>query len=168
MGFPDSCVLLMTVLILSLTSRPAPAPATAHAQQPPAAAQLWDAVAPMPVFFSSRRRHTRYWRDWSSDVCSSDLHPAIQKGCHAIEPLRVLKLGAIEQEGRPLILSREIVPCEGIHMSGVRHRPLLFSIVEQEDHAACGLVRYRRGCERANLDPVPPLTLLSSCRSSLA
>src|SRR3712207_2767478 len=24
-------------------------------------------------FYSSRRRHTRYWRDWSSDVCSSDL-----------------------------------------------------------------------------------------------
>src|SRR3712207_5473311 len=24
-------------------------------------------------FFSSRRRHTRYWRDWSSDVCSSDV-----------------------------------------------------------------------------------------------
>src|SRR5258707_11302529 len=24
-------------------------------------------------FISSRRRHTRYWRDWSSDVCSSDL-----------------------------------------------------------------------------------------------
>src|SRR3712207_1641789 len=28
------------------------------------------------IFFSSRRRHTIYWRDWSSDVCSSDL------GCH--------------------------------------------------------------------------------------
>src|SRR5206468_5640546 len=25
-------------------------------------------------FFSSRRRHTRSDRDWSSDVCSSDLH----------------------------------------------------------------------------------------------
>src|SRR3712207_5439618 len=25
------------------------------------------------LLFSSRRRHTRYWRDWSSDVCSSDL-----------------------------------------------------------------------------------------------
>src|SRR3712207_9039679 len=25
------------------------------------------------LFFSSRRRHTRYWRDWSSDVYSSDL-----------------------------------------------------------------------------------------------
>src|SRR3712207_7105491 len=29
----------------------------------------------MSFFFSSRRRHTRYWRDWSSDVCSSDLLP---------------------------------------------------------------------------------------------
>src|SRR3712207_4323319 len=28
-------------------------------------------------FFSSRRRHTRYWRDWSSDVCSSDLQTAV-------------------------------------------------------------------------------------------
>src|SRR6266536_3643609 len=27
-------------------------------------------------FFSSRRRHTRSTRDWSSDVCSSDLEPA--------------------------------------------------------------------------------------------
>src|SRR5687768_17904629 len=27
----------------------------------------------MSFFFSSRRRHTRCSRDWSSDVCSSDL-----------------------------------------------------------------------------------------------
>src|SRR5690606_7704722 len=26
-------------------------------------------------FFSGRRRHTRFSRDWSSDVCSSDLDP---------------------------------------------------------------------------------------------
>src|SRR5690606_39459920 len=26
-----------------------------------------------PFVFSSRRRHTRFSRDWSSDVCSSDL-----------------------------------------------------------------------------------------------
>src|SRR3712207_8291763 len=31
-------------------------------------------------FFSSRRRHTRYWRDWSSDVCSSDLGHYAAKG----------------------------------------------------------------------------------------
>src|SRR2546429_2380595 len=29
----------------------------------------------MFFFFSSRRRHTRCSRDWSSDVCSSDLKP---------------------------------------------------------------------------------------------
>src|SRR5256886_9872736 len=28
----------------------------------------------MFFFFSSRRRHTRFDCDWSSDVCSSDLH----------------------------------------------------------------------------------------------
>src|SRR2546427_1180990 len=28
-------------------------------------------------FFSSRRRHTRFDCDWSSDVCSSDLVPAV-------------------------------------------------------------------------------------------
>src|SRR5690606_40679888 len=28
-------------------------------------------------FFSSRRRHTRFSRDWSSDVCSSDLDDVV-------------------------------------------------------------------------------------------
>src|SRR2546422_9070725 len=34
-------------------------------------------------FFSSRRRHTRCSRDWSSDVCSSDLGKA---GSQAVMP----------------------------------------------------------------------------------
>src|SRR5690606_39813155 len=29
--------------------------------------------------FSSRRRHTRFSRDWSSDVCSSDLYGQVGK-----------------------------------------------------------------------------------------
>src|SRR5574340_1443097 len=29
-------------------------------------------------FFSSRRRHTRSFGDWSSDVCSSDLRPLVE------------------------------------------------------------------------------------------
>src|SRR5207302_3393539 len=33
-------------------------------------------------FFSSRRRHTRFSRDWSSDVCSSDLETG---GCLRLE-----------------------------------------------------------------------------------
>src|SRR5699024_11784356 len=39
-------------------------------------------------FFSSRRRHTRSKRDWSSDVCSSDLLGMFLKEC----------IGAIIQE----------------------------------------------------------------------
>src|SRR5690606_40739642 len=31
-------------------------------------------------FFSSRRRHTRFSRDWSSDVCSSDLENRGERG----------------------------------------------------------------------------------------
>src|SRR5207245_8739327 len=41
-------------------------------------------------FFSSRRRHTRCYRDWSSDVCSSDL----------ISPAAVLKGRALPSAAR--------------------------------------------------------------------
>src|SRR5690349_24588368 len=34
-------------------------------------------------FFSSRRRHTRSLRDWSSDVCSSDLGPSCSSSAAA-------------------------------------------------------------------------------------
>src|SRR5207245_8086638 len=33
--------------------------------------------------FSSRRRHTRCYRDWSSDVCSSDLDSAASERSHS-------------------------------------------------------------------------------------
>src|SRR5437763_8461938 len=40
------------------------------------------------VFFSSRRRHTMYIGDWSSDVCSSDLfHPRAGQPAHGIVQL---------------------------------------------------------------------------------
>src|SRR5690606_40063101 len=41
--------------------------------------------------FSSRRRHTRFSRDWSSDVCSSDLKA--YPGTRQLEVLR--RVGAI-------------------------------------------------------------------------
>src|SRR5256886_4887646 len=40
-------------------------------------------------FFSSRRRHTRFDCDWSSDVCSSDLAPAAETP--GSRPLSLLK-----------------------------------------------------------------------------
>src|SRR5690606_39852045 len=41
-------------------------------------------------FFSSRRRHTRFSRDWSSDVCSSDLYQPLLLLC-----LTFLTVGAM-------------------------------------------------------------------------
>src|SRR2546421_1207642 len=43
-------------------------------------------------FFSSRRRHTRSDRDWSSDVCSSDLHADIAADIDAV-PARAARRG---------------------------------------------------------------------------
>src|SRR5690606_39889857 len=47
-------------------------------------------------FFSSRRRHTRFSRDWSSDVCSSDL-----------DRLAVLARELVEAEPRTMKQLRE-------------------------------------------------------------
>src|SRR6266487_5761808 len=43
-------------------------------------------------FFSSRRRHTRWTGDWSSDVCSSDLFlaEATHQGIESLEQLNDL------------------------------------------------------------------------------
>src|SRR3712207_7078530 len=54
-------------------------------------------------FFSSRRRHTRYWRDWSSDVCSSDLprdRIRAAPGRVTVDPQTVLALRACAAAGR--------------------------------------------------------------------
>src|SRR3712207_9573794 len=74
-------------------------------------------------FFSSRRRHTRYWRDWSSDVCSSDLgrdaEAERQPQAHvALEALHVHELEAgsvghakrFSSSPRPVIAIRTVSP----------------------------------------------------------
>src|SRR3712207_7577408 len=50
-------------------------------------------------FFSSRRRHTRYWRDWSSDVCSSDLGLGLSI-CRELAELMGGKVEAASELGR--------------------------------------------------------------------
>src|SRR5690625_6853541 len=56
-------------------------------------------------FFSSRRRHTRWPRDWSSDVCSSDL----------AEPALLERIGAAGRGLRSVTLA-------GIHVRGEHRR----------------------------------------------
>src|SRR6266498_6025687 len=61
-------------------------------------------------FFSSRRRHTRCGRDWSSDVCSSDL----VRGAGASRPaqpdlgLHVADLDGLERETAGLRKGRRV------------------------------------------------------------
>src|SRR5258707_4411439 len=73
-------------------------------------------------FLSSRRRHTRYWREWSSDVCSSDLESVCLgrvEGCfqdaqtHRLQgriELRGVNVIAVVDEEPVRFLSRDDLP----------------------------------------------------------
>src|SRR6266542_824313 len=50
-----------------------------------------ESVCTLRFFFSSRGRHTRCYRDWSSDVCSSDLDA---------EPMRPRRRLAVMDQGK--------------------------------------------------------------------
>src|SRR2546422_9368163 len=65
-------------------------------------------------FFSSRRRHTRCSRDWSSDVCSSDLR--IQ-----LEPLAPPALVQAADWRRPRPLADRAKAREGSPPAGAQH-----------------------------------------------
>src|SRR5690606_39468440 len=49
-------------------------------------------------FFSSRRRHTRFSRDWSSDVCSSDLMNFAER--NDVRSAKGVKIGMVSPDGR--------------------------------------------------------------------
>src|SRR3712207_9531134 len=76
-------------------------------------------------FFSSRRRHTRYWRDWSSDVCSSDLAAGCSVDVTNVDEVRRMVAQAVDGHGGLHIL----VNNAGI---GIRKRPEEYSVDEFE------------------------------------
>src|SRR3982750_3845409 len=59
---------------------------------------------PRCFFFSSRRRHTRSDRDWSSDVCSSDLGPIIIGQACEFDYSGAQACKALKEEGFRVIL----------------------------------------------------------------
>src|SRR4030066_1050314 len=98
------------------------------------------------LFFSSRRRHTRFKCDWSSDVCSSDLGRPIaemkreqgegsalfklirQHGLVREFPLIVSTLKAFGQ-GEVKIESGRVFSCQGKPISG-------YDLSDEENKAA--------------------------------
>src|SRR5689334_23572012 len=50
-------------------------------------------------FFSSRRRHTRWNCDWSSDVCSSDLYEFVNANSHVPTRLPCVRQSEADCDG---------------------------------------------------------------------
>src|SRR5690606_41053962 len=65
----DSCVDLGEPIPRCPSEGESAAPTGHHSLKLARSPKLFSGIS----FFSSRRRHTRFSRDWSSDVCSSDL-----------------------------------------------------------------------------------------------
>src|SRR3989475_3634721 len=109
-------------------------------------------------FFSSRRRHTRFDCDWSSDVCSSDLVLEARQTAHVgmdPEPLFHLVHGCLDtwivgSEGAEVYESEEARVhghIEGVAIGpGRRHpREALFTFVPQDGSQP--VAHTRRTCE---------------------
>src|SRR3989449_3205063 len=69
----------------------------------------------MFFFFSSRRRHTRCSRDWSSDVCSSDLERLAERA----ELLAGVRL-RVGIEGRGAVGRLERLPQQALELGQIR------------------------------------------------
>src|SRR5690606_7269872 len=80
--------------------------------------------------FSSRRRHTRFSRDWSSDVCSSDLMlytGYIHEGPAAVRYPRGSGTGVVpDAEMQVLALGKGIIRRQGNPVAGQRVALLAF------------------------------------------
>src|SRR5699024_7442834 len=96
-------------------------------------------------FVSSRRRHTRSKRDWSSDVCSSDLwYTIFQRGGHMPITITSIKAKLDGKIGEPLTITSRL----GRKKSKTRHGvlretfPSVFIIELNHDENAVERVSY--------------------------
>src|SRR5207247_4008494 len=79
-------------------------------------------TVPLCFFFSSRRRHTRSTRDWSSDVCSSDLARYLQSYMMAAVGERVV--ARLRRELQTHIPSLPLSFFSGVHSADLMSRIL--------------------------------------------
>src|SRR5690606_34228517 len=98
-------------------------------------------------FFSSRRRHTRFSRDWSSDVCSSDLVDPKEICKYTDSVMFCLSKGLASPVGSILCGSKEFIKkarkMRKILGGGMRQAGVL---------AACGIVSLEKMVNRLKED----------------
>src|SRR2546422_1938400 len=116
---------------------------------------IWDICFSFFFFFSSRRRHTRCSRDWSSDVCSSDLGP-VEGGVRV--PLRPLGRGMEAREVGPAPLVGP-VEVDGVRAVDLGRGPALGRLRSEEHtselqsrlHLVCRLLLEKKKKKRMTL-----------------
>src|SRR5690606_40369328 len=89
-------------------------------------------------FFSSRSRHTRFSRDWSSDVCSSDLAADARTDS---DFFLIARTDAIAVEGVDAAIERAIrcveAGADGIFAEAAYDLPTYKRFVEEIGRASC-------------------------------
>src|SRR5690606_1407250 len=76
-------------------------------------------------FFSSRRRHTRFSRDWSSDVCSSDLALRISTMADSSLIARKIADMHVVAGAAPALIAAVGTPA---HPEDLRHLPCIVDV----------------------------------------
>src|SRR5205085_8102391 len=102
----------------------------------------------MFIFFSSRRRHTRFDCDWSSDVCSSDLYDAelAPSALRQDRPLDVLFVGGYSRHHKQRAAVLEAVASMAHEYNVVFHldRSRLCRLAESPLGRLMPLAKHRR------------------------
>src|SRR5437868_15279614 len=99
-------------------------------------------------FFSSRRRHTRSKRDWSSDVCSSDLVEEFEKaGRKTILFPGIDLVGRVLSSGQPAWIDN-VVDDKNFPRATIAERVGLHGAfafpIRVGDHVQCVMAFYKR------------------------
>src|SRR2546429_9970833 len=86
-------------------------------------------------FFSSRRRDTRCSRDWSSDVCSSDLPCKLRPGSRVAQVYGALEVSERHRHRYEVSNAyRDVLAEYGMRCSGLSPAGSLVEMIELPDH----------------------------------
>src|SRR3712207_5454688 len=115
-------------------------------------------------FFSSRRRHTRYWRDWSSDVCSSDLPRLLFMWPNA----RISVMGGAQAANVLLTVQEENLRREGKVMTDEEREEFRCPILEKYEREGNPYHSTARLWDDGVIDPVDTRMVLALGLSAAA